>query len=301
MTVPAMTDPAFDLGYKFGSNVGVLIPIAFLVVAVRSVFQEDRNRKCSVGAVLTASAWSLTSIGWALSALTGEKGLLPPLCVLSLIAVLGAIPLAVLGLTEIARGGRRIRGRAQAVGSLTFAGIFLLVLLIGVLGVERGIPGDWKMDQPLPGSRISVVPKNFSVGHPGVGWSQVIAQKVNSHADVAFIHPKNKITVMVLAHAVPAANLTPIQAFAEGARKEMAQIDPGALVEPAQALTVGSCSGMSFNAEAQRRGDELLYREWVAIHGSVAYQVIGWGPKKDGDLVRQETERFIQSFEILAP
>lgn len=297
----AESEQAFELGTKFGSSIGSIIPVVFLVIAVRSFFQNDRNKKCALSMILLTAGWSAMTVGYALSTVTGATGILFPLFIMGSLLVLAAIAFAILGLLQLSGSTRPQVGKTQAVLSLVFSGLFFLFAGIGAVRGERGIPDDWKMIQPLPGSRISVVSKNFSIGFPGPDWIQIVPEKLNKHAEVAFVQPKKRIYLIILAHQVAGANLTPLNQFAEGARKEMAQVAPGALVDEAQPFNVGPCQGAVFSAEAGPEGKPLNYREWVSIHGSVAYQVLAWGAKADADIVRRETDAIVGTFETLAP
>jgi hypothetical protein len=278
----------------------VLIPLTVLGFAIKSLGDEDRSRKCALGLIVFSSGWSLATLGYSLNKLTGSAGLMILLGGLGSIAMLGSIVLAILGLIDVSGDGpRKKTGTGQAIATLILGGVFLLSGVIGFLTAGDGLPADWKMTQPVRGSRVSVVPKNFSIAEPGPGWIQIVATKLNPRADVAFVNPKKTIYLIVLAHDIPAANLTPLRFWADAARGEMKQIDPGAVVSEGQPLTLGTCQGVAFDAQATREGKHFVYREWVGIHGSKAYQVLAWGLQPNAALVRSEADRIIATFETL--
>src|SRR6185295_10387637 len=288
----------FNAGYKVGTALGVLIPLLVLSFAIRSLGDEDRSKKCALGLIVFSSGWTLATLGYSLNRLTGSAGLMILFGVLGSLAMLASIVLAILGLVDVSGDGpRKKTGTGQAIATLILGGLFLLSGVIGFLTAGDGLPADWKMTQPVRGSRISVVPKNFSIAEPGPGWIQIVATKLNPRADVAFVNPKKTIYLIVMAHDIPAANLTPLRFWADAARSEMKQIDPGAVVSEGQPLTLGTCQGVAFDAQATREGKHFVYREWVGIHGSKAYQVLAWGLQTNAALVRSEADRIIATFE----
>lgn len=299
MNFLADTSPEFDIGYKVGMFVGAFIPIGVLIYALKSLSDEDRSKKCALGLAMFSGGWALASVGVLLSKLAGAGVLMTLLAGLGGLAIIGSIVFAILGLVEVSGDGRKKSGIGQAIATLILSGGFLLIGVISALASGDGLPDDWKMTQPIRGSRVSVVPKNFSIAEPGPDWVQVVAQKLNPSADVAFVNPKKTIYVMVLAHDIPAANLTPLKFWADAARGEMKQFDPNAVVSEGTPLTLGTCQGVVFDARAAREGRRFFYREWVGIHTSKAYQVVAWGPESKGALVTAEADRIIGTFETL--
>jgi hypothetical protein len=296
----ADSSPEFDVGYKAGTALGLLIPVAVLLYAFRSLHDEGRSRKCALSLVLFSAGWACTTLGYALSKWVGAMGLLVVAAIVGFLCVIGAVVLAIMGLVDVSVDSNRKTGAIQAVVSLVLSGLFVLVGLVGFLTGDRGVPDDWKMAQPLPGSRVSVVPKNFSLAVPGPDWVQVIPTKLNPKADVAFVHPKKMLYVMLVAHDIPAANLTPLKLFSDAARGEMKQMDPAAQIGEAQPLTAGGCPGMVFDAEVKMKNMEFSYREFIGVHGSRAYQLVVWSLRPNSSLMRREADRIIGSFEVLA-
>lgn len=295
-----MDSSSYDAGYKVGSMIGAFVPLAFLVLAVVKLFEPQRNRKCALSMILFTAGWSCSTVGYALSKLTGADGLLAVLAFAGLLIVLAGIVFGFLGLIEISGTPKTPVGSTQAVWSLVLSGLFLVTFAVGFIVAMRGrIPDDWKMTQPLPGSRVSVVPKNFSLATPGPDWIQVVPAKLNERADLAFVQPKKLIYVIVLAHPIPAANLTPLKVFTDAARGELKQADAGATVSEARPLTVNGCEGAVFDVDATLQRRKFAYREWVSVQGSVAYQILVWGLQSNATLVRSEADRIIGSFELL--
>jgi len=301
MLILAEASPEVELGTKIGYVTGSLFVLLLLGFAARTFFQVDRNKKCALSMILVTAGWSVMSVTYALSKFMDAAWMLvPALCVAVLLALAGSVT-AILGLVGLSDRVPRQAGGAQAVATLAISGLFFLLVTVGFVRGLRGVPDDWMMTQPQPGSRISVVSKNFSIGFPGPDWIQVVPQKLNPRAELAFVQPKKHMYVIILAHPVPGASGVALQSFAEVARKEMMQLDPAAVIDETKALNVGSCQGMAFNADARAKGQLLTYREWVSVHGSVAYQVLSWGMKRDVDFVRRETDALVGTFESLTP
>jgi hypothetical protein len=280
--------------------IGALIPILVLVYAARSLQEEDRNRKCALSMILFSAGWGCSTLGYGLSKWAGAPGILVLAAIVGFLCIVGAVVMAILGLVEVAGDSDRKKGGTQAVVALVLSGLFMLVGLFGFLTADRGIPADWKMAQPLPGSRVSVVPKNFSLEVPGPDWVQVVPEKLNPKADVAFVHPKKMIYFILVAHDIPAANLTPLKLFSDAARSEMKNMDPEAQIGESQPRTTGGCQGAVFDAELRVKSMDFSYREFIGVHGGHAYQLVFWSMKPKASLMRAEADRIIGTFEVLA-
>ena len=295
----AQVEPEFAISRGLGMFVGFLIPLTFLIYALKSLGEPDRSRKCALGLSFVMGGWTLCSLGYGISQLTGASALMALASFVAVPLMLAGLVTAVLGLLDAA-GGRK-RGKGQAISALIVGG---LVMVLSLFAAMKGseIPEGWKVVSGLPvGARLSVHAKNFSVQVPPEEWVQVNPQKLNRQADLAFIDPKRKLQFVVLAFALPpGASITP-EKFLEIARADMMRIDPAARMGEAQPEVTGSFVGTAFAAEANAAGKEVAYRIWLYPHNNFAYQLVTWGPRHSAEEVRLESSRFIKGFEVLAP
>ena len=294
-------NPEIRISYIIGLIVGALLSILFLVLALKTLSKNQHSRRCATSISVMMAGWSLSSIFYLASHLTGIGGLTVVGYVLGGALALVALGFAIWGLIEVADSRSTLKGAWQAVLSLVLCGVFVIGASLAILISNRGIPDDWKMPQPPPGSRVSVVPKNFSLAVPGGDWVQVVPTKLNARADLAFVNPRKTLYFMVLAHPVPPGSVMHLDRFTEAARTEIKQIDPAGIATPAQPKVIGPYQGLEFSADASIKGRGFTYYEWLTVKGSVAYQVIAWSLRADAELLKREATRMAGGFESLTP
>jgi len=293
--------PEFKIAYTIGLFVGILLPVLFLVLALRTLSKPNHSRKCALSVSALMAGWALSSLFSLLAHLSGASGLEKFGYGLGGLLALPVLVLAVWGLIDVVHSTPMLSGAWQSVLSLALCGVFVIGAALAGLVASRGVPNDWKMPQTPAGGRVSVVSKNFSLAVPGGDWVHVIPSKLNQRADVAFVNPGKTLYFMVLAHQVPAGSVMHLDRFTEAARGEIKQIDPAGMATTALPKVIGAYPGMEFSADDSVQGKPFTYYEWLTVKGSVAYQVIAWSPRADAALMKVEATRIAGSFESLAP
>jgi hypothetical protein len=286
-----------------GSLVGILLPVTFLVQAIRSLSESDQSRRCALALLLAAGGWALCSLTYALTQLSDAAGgLLAFAAVPAAIAMVVAVVLAISGLVELAGDRAPSRGKGQAIGALVIAPLFIAGAIYGFLNSDRNdIPKELQLPQPPAGAKLPFTHKGFSYTVPGNEWVRVNSVRLNPLAEVAFAHSRKKIFFVVIAENMPAGAYATQEMLLEASRGELLKVDPTARVGPSQPETVGTLQGHGFSVDARTRNMSLNYRYWVHAAGNRVYQLVAWGPQSSSDLVTQSSKSLVQGFGLLGP
>jgi hypothetical protein len=298
---------AYKIGTTIGAGVGLLIPLILALAAAKTISGPGRNRKCALSLALMMGAWFLCSLGYAITQWTGFAGAQPVFVFIAAPVALGAGILAILGLIEVVGSKEPVRGSWQGITSLVIVGIFGLAVFAGFLtgmskGIAaRGIPKDWRMTQSTPGGQLDFPAKNFKYTIPGGNWIQIVPQKLNPQADLAFVDPGRKLYFMVLAHKInPGVDLTQ-EKYVDIARNELKELDPAAVVSEATPETLGTLAGSAFSVEATLKNQSFTYREWVCVHQGHVYQLVAWGLRSNGAAVAPAAAGLFANFGVITP
>ncbi len=287
-----------DAAYTCGTFAGALLPLVFMLLAIRSAGKPDRSRRSALSMILFMAGWTLMTLTYAASRSSDSPAL-------SLIGALIGVPIwiaavvfAILGILEVSNSSRPLAGLWQAIT------VLVLVVIFGIAGafVGRGgddIPADWKLPPPVPGSRLIIGDKNYSLPEPGADWTRIVPQNLNPRADIAFINIKKSVSMLVVSIPVPSNMVLPADRFVEAARTEMTQIDPAATVSPSSIKWVEKYQGQTFSADVKVKGKPYTYCEWVTSQPGFGYQVVVWGPQSSGPLVKSELDRISSGFQLL--
>jgi hypothetical protein len=304
MTVQFEDDSALAFSRGLGALVGILIPITTLLKAMKSHFESNYSRKCTLSLTLVAGGWALSSVGYAIHLLGSG---LDMLFVTAVVVTCGldvvGIVTAILGLIEVAGDHRQpLLGRRQAVWALILAPIFLAGAAFGATHPADPIPNGWRIgSQPL-GTKVPNGSKGFSFVTPGQEWVQVDARKLNPVADLAFAHSKHQVFFILIAQAIPAGATLSTDKAAEGARGDFRKLDAQGRVGEPQPESIGGLAGLGFSAIAPSpKGQLLSYRVWVYASATFAYELVTWGRERAADTVLQDAKEVIKGFELLNP
>ncbi len=304
---PGESSPEYSMSYGIGVGVGTLLPLILTLAAAKTISGPDRNRKCAMSLALIMGAWSLCSLGLAVSLWTGHAAIKSVSVFLAAPVVLGGGILAILGLMEVVGSKRPVRGSWQGITSLVIVGIFGLAMLAGFVAgatkavAARQIPKDWRMSQTPPGSQLDFPGKNFKYTVPGGDWVQVVPQKLNAQADLAFVDPGRKLYFMVLAYKIVPGAERSQDKYVEIARNELKQLDPGAVVSESQPESLGALAGAGFSIDATLQQQSFTYREWVGVYGDHVYQLVAWGLRSDREAVQPAAAGLFRNFGVLTP
>ncbi|HVE41560.1 MAG TPA: hypothetical protein VNM14_16835 [Planctomycetota bacterium] len=304
---PAQSNPEYSIAYNIGLGVGMLLPLILALAAAKTLSGPDRNRKCALSVALMMGAWFLCSFGYALSQWTGFAGLQRLFVFIAAPVILGAGILAILGLIEVVGSKRPVRGSWQGITSLVIVGIFGLALVGGFVAgatkamAARQIPKDWRMSQAPPGSQLDFPAKNFKYTVPREDWVQVVPQKLNAQADLAFVDPAHKLYFMVLAYKIAPGAERSQEKYLEIARNELKGLDPGAVVGESQPESLGALAGDGFSVDATLQNQSFTYREWIGVHGDHVYQLVAWGLRSNRAAVQPAAAGLFQNFGVIAP
>jgi hypothetical protein len=303
----ALSDPESSISYQLGIGVGILLPLIFAGMAAATVSGPNRSRKCALSLAMLMGGWFLASLGYGVGQWTGLTWVPILFGIIAAPVALGAGILAIVGLSEVVGNPRPLRGSWQGIASLVLVGIFGLCIVVGFLSdvtkavAARQIPKDWRMSQTPPGQALDFPAKSFRYTVPGGDWVQVLPQKLNPKADLAFVDPTRKLYFMVLAHKIAPGVDLPQEKFLEIARNELKQLDPGAVVSDSQPETLGPVAGSAFGVEATLQNQSFTYREWVGIHGGHAYQLVAWGFRSNRASVAPAAAGLFQNFGVIPP
>jgi hypothetical protein len=302
LTAQAAEVPGYAVGQGLGALVGILIPVLFLFKAIGSFSRPDHNRKCALALALVMGGWALSSVTYAVTLMSdGLNWLLMISAVPSALSIVTGVVLGILGLVELGGVTRPISGRGQAIGSLIVGTVFLIAIVYGILSGASGVPRELRMDQQSQGTKLMFGAKNFSYVVPEKEWVQVQSTKLHPIADVAFIHPKRKVTFLIIAENLPPGIFATQDLLIEASRAELKKSDPGVQLGAPEPVTVGSLLGHSYTAQATLRNQPFNYRLWVHSAGSRVYRLITWGPRGSEEIVSDSSRSLVQGFELLTP
>lgn len=284
--------------YTCGAFGGALIPVVFLLLAIRSLGHSDRSSKCAWSMILFMSGWTLLILTYGVFRATESNGIAMIGAVLATPLWLATLVFAVLGIMEVS-GNPDLKGLGQAITAIVLVVVFGLISFIASRGGKDAVPSEWKLPPPVPGSRILVADKNFSLVEPGSDWTRLEPRHLNPRADLAFVNEKKTMFMIVVSIPVPPNMVLPADRFVDAARQEMKQMDPGASVGASEIRYVDKYQGLTFSAEVNAKGQAVTYCEWVTSQPYFGYQIVVFGPRASAALVKSELERISSTFQYV--
>lgn len=295
--------PEFGVARALGSLVGILLPLAFFVSAVKTFSASGHSRRCALALAAATGGWTLSSLAYALKLLSPDFAwVMVVAAILTALLILAGIGMAIAGFMEIAGTDRPMSGRGQAIGALVVGVIWIIAAAFGFLNADRHqIPEDWRMAQQTPGSKLSFPAKGFTFTVPTNDWIQVDPKKVNPNADLAFVHVRKRIFIMAIAVNLPPGASVTQERLTEVSRAELKQVDASAVVSEAQPETVGPLLGTTFTVDARVNRSPLRYRYWVHATRERAYQVVMWATQADFQESYLAAAATLRGFELIGP
>lgn len=295
---PAPASSAYQLGQFLGTGFVLLLACAALLKCLQVLRRPTTDKRCLTALLLIVVAWLVSlipqlverALGLEVPALGIVAGLL--MCLL----VMAAVVLAILGLATFDRERHR-QGRAQAIWALVLGVLFGLgVLTYSVIGLRQKL-------QPI--SLRSAVPKehlrpefNFALTSRRP-WVELEPTAIAPEATLALRRTRPEMACVVVAEVVgPGLDQASLVAVSIANLESVAEL----LAREDEDVQVAEHRFTRVRSRVRvEQGMTLAYEHWILTHHGFAWQIIGWGPEEQRDLLAGEMDALMRTFRILDP
>ena len=224
---------------------------------------------------------------------------------LVMMAALGiAVLLAIWGLVEFSvQRDVYTQGRAQAIWTLTLAGVICLIAGAGLIkGLQRANGLERATSQGQPGKVLAFDEFNFRFRSPERPWVQYRdASQINKASKLGFARRNPDASFFIIAEKLGNQVQVTVKQLAEIGKANLQAAAPSSHVVSEVPLQVRGLNGLLVDTEAQVGVYQIHYRQWYCFTNGFAYQLNGFSKSDDQGRVAGELEDMLSHFELIDP
>ncbi|MEE8451222.1 MAG: DUF3857 domain-containing protein, partial [Thermoguttaceae bacterium] len=308
--------PPERIGYYIGLATPVILLLAGILKCKSIAARETTNTKAALSLMLVLVGWlaamgagmanrlaidaGMASVGQAISVLVA---------LVVFILVIAAIVLAIIGLIELSDGrGFYRQGKVQAILSLVLAGIFVVLIVLGVgAAVRQQMIARGRADLLSPnftsathdGEPRVFEELNFNLSPPAPPWVEIEnIKKINPAATVGFARQRPEMMFFVIGERLGVEMGFDSEALCELVKVNLRGNAPGATFSTPSPRTFNGLPGLFLTADATVATKRLHYVYWLCENNGFLYQLILFTPGASGANLTLEAEALFSGFHL---
>lgn len=214
--------------------------------------------------------------------------------------IVTAAVLATMGLVEYAKEkGKYQQGRAQAIGALVISLLLLIIIPSGFVSARQKNSIVRKSNPP--GKILSFDNLNFRFRTPERPWVSINVSKVTKNSTVAFMRQKPEVYFMIIAERLGSDKVISAQQVKDLAKAKIEAAATSSRTLEDSGLTLQGLDGVLLTQNAQIDQKAHHYTRWILATNGFVYQLLGYGPQKEQQLIDKEFRQLITRFELIDP
>ena len=265
------------------------------------------NTKCALSLMFMLSGLCLASLAGTLAraadpspAMTVIRGVLG---LVLLILFVSAIVLGIIGLVEFSQNRAAYQqGRAQAIWTLTLAGLVGLAAIGGIINGARQDSGFARANgKSRPGEMLTFNDLNFRIRTPDRAWVSIDGSKLNKESAVTFVRRLPEAYFFVIAEKFGTRLDLTTERIAELGKLNLQTVAASYRLVSERPWTVHGLNGILIESDATVGPYALHYCHWYFATNGFAYQLVGYSRSESQRRVAKEISKMISDFELIDP
>ena len=256
------------------------------------------NKKCLASVCLAVAGVLMLFVAFAAGATPAYRSFAGLVIYFVYPTVAIAVVLAILGLKECRRAGRKDNGKMMAIITLavsSLAGFILVPTLVSI--IEDGLHGRRGMEH----SELLKFPsQNFAFQSPTPPWKQLDVRGFNPRPAVSFVRPGPTYFVIYPMKLNPNGEDPRAQLVGLCKVATIDSLNPFRVIRE-ETVKRKELEGWQLDVEGTLQGRQYYFINWAVVTNGLGYVLRIWGPPEMTAEIKQQSEDMFSRFKPVPP